>query len=48
VVPKKVYEKNGKFLPGKKGISLNVDQYVILKKLISTGAIDKEVKAIDE
>eukprot|EP00529_Nitzschia_sp_RCC80_P035179 CAMPEP_0113458208 /NCGR_PEP_ID=MMETSP0014_2-20120614/9804_1 /TAXON_ID=2857 /ORGANISM="Nitzschia sp." /LENGTH=117 /DNA_ID=CAMNT_0000349725 /DNA_START=90 /DNA_END=443 /DNA_ORIENTATION=+ /assembly_acc=CAM_ASM_000159 len=37
------YEKDGDMLPGKKGISLNKDQYEMLSKLFKSGALEKEV-----
>lgn len=39
------YEDGGEFKPGKKGISLSVEQWESIKKL--TGAIDKEVSRLD-
>jgi hypothetical protein len=41
-----MYEKNGKILPGKKGISLNLEQFETLSDLIKKGHLDKEVNAI--
>jgi hypothetical protein len=38
------YESNGEMKPGKKGISLNLEQYKILRKLVKSGSIDALVK----
>lgn len=40
------YEKNDSYLPGKKGISLTLEQYEALKGAILDGSIDKEIKAL--
>jgi hypothetical protein len=41
-----VYEKGGKMLPGKKGISLTIDQYEVLKDLIVGGNIQDAIQAL--
>mmetsp|Transcript_23949 Transcript_23949/g.56574 ORF Transcript_23949/g.56574 Transcript_23949/m.56574 type:complete len:120 (+) Transcript_23949:171-530(+) len=43
---REMYEKGGKMLPGKKGISLNLDQYETLRDLIKNDHLEKEVEAI--
>ncbi|KAL3801776.1 hypothetical protein HJC23_001172 [Cyclotella cryptica] len=40
------YEKGGKELPGKKGISLTLEQYKELRKHIMDGSLDKQVEEL--
>ncbi|KAL7448012.1 hypothetical protein ACHAWC_000277, partial [Mediolabrus comicus] len=42
------YEKNDEYLPGKKGISMTLDQYKALKELILDGSIDQQIKELTE
>jgi len=45
---KQFYEKDGKTLPGKKGISLTMAQYTALKGMIKDGSIDEQIKELEE
>eukprot|EP00558_Chaetoceros_sp_UNC1202_P008978 CAMPEP_0197247526 /NCGR_PEP_ID=MMETSP1429-20130617/29248_1 /TAXON_ID=49237 /ORGANISM="Chaetoceros sp., Strain UNC1202" /LENGTH=119 /DNA_ID=CAMNT_0042708445 /DNA_START=31 /DNA_END=390 /DNA_ORIENTATION=+ len=38
-------DKNGEMKPGKKGISLTLDQYKVIQELIASGSIDELVRA---
>ena len=40
----KFYEKNEKMLPGKKGISLTVDQYKVIRDAVKSGQFDEIIR----
>ncbi|KAL9183054.1 hypothetical protein ACHAXT_004841 [Thalassiosira profunda] len=42
------YEKDEKWLLGKKGISLTMDQYKALKTVIVDGSLDKQISEVQE
>lgn len=45
---REVYEKDGKILPGKKGISMNVEQFEKLRDLFKDGSLQREVDALEK
>jgi Transcriptional Coactivator p15 (PC4) len=42
------YLKGTEVLPGKKGISLSLGQYQVLKSIIQDGSLDKEIEALQK
>lgn len=43
VVIREYYEKDEKWLPGKSGLNLSLNQYDILKDLIQSGSLDAAI-----
>mmetsp|Transcript_10142 Transcript_10142/g.15221 ORF Transcript_10142/g.15221 Transcript_10142/m.15221 type:complete len:188 (-) Transcript_10142:381-944(-) len=42
------YEKNGKMLPGKKGLSLTMEQFNIIKDFIQDGTVDDIIRELED
>ena len=42
------YEREGKMLPGKKGLSLTLDQFNILKGFIEDGTLDEIIQELEQ
>eukprot|EP00544_Gedaniella_sp_CCMP2646_P011742 CAMPEP_0202481844 /NCGR_PEP_ID=MMETSP1361-20130828/1327_1 /ASSEMBLY_ACC=CAM_ASM_000849 /TAXON_ID=210615 /ORGANISM="Staurosira complex sp., Strain CCMP2646" /LENGTH=127 /DNA_ID=CAMNT_0049109473 /DNA_START=17 /DNA_END=400 /DNA_ORIENTATION=+ len=43
---REVYEKDGKTLPGKKGISLTLEQFQVLQAAMTDGSLSSEIKRL--
>ena len=42
------YEKNGEILPGKKGLSLTMEQFNIIKDFIQDGTVDDIIRGLED
>ena len=45
-IPHQVYEKDGKALPGKKGISLSEEQFTLFRDMVKSGVLDLEIQKL--